>query len=123
MRNTDRRLPFPQLPNESGGMSTATLKRADGVNGGAANLVERGAPVGPAGYPSPVCSSTADAIERVATAIDQLASDARDARGSARGIELAARTAALWQMISDLDPELARRARRYAAPSGGAPSA
>jgi hypothetical protein len=36
--------------------------------------------------------------------------------------ELAARIAMLWQMVSDLDPELARRARRYAAPADGAPS-
>lgn len=77
----------------------------------------------PAGYPSPVCSSTGDPIERVVTAIDQLASDAQDARGSTLGSELAARTAVLWQMISELDPELARRARRYAAPADGAPSA
>jgi hypothetical protein len=43
-------------------------------------------------------------------------------RGSALGGELAARVAVLWQMISDLDPELARRAQRYASPADGAPS-
>jgi hypothetical protein len=54
-----------------------------------------------------------DAIDRVAAAIDQLASDAH---GDASEPELAARVAGLWQMVSDLDPELARRAQGYAAP-------
>jgi hypothetical protein len=80
----------------------------------------------PVGYHSRVCSTTGDAIERIAAAIDQLASDARDA-GSARGAagqrELSRRVACLWQMVSDLDPELARRARRYTAPADGGPSA
>jgi hypothetical protein len=70
-----------------------------------------------------VCSSTGDAIDDVVAAIDQLASDARDAGGTVRGGEAAGRIAALWQMISDLDPELARRARRYTGPADGAPSA
>jgi hypothetical protein len=75
-----------------------------------------------------VCSSTGDAIERVAAAIDQLASDAQAARGKVGSDELAVRVASLWRMISDLDPELARRAQRYAGPgetstADGAPSA
>jgi hypothetical protein len=77
------------------------------------------------GYHSRVCSSTGDAIERIAAAIDQLASDARDAdgmRGAAGQRELSRRVARLWQMVSDLDPELARRARRYTAPADGGPS-
>jgi hypothetical protein len=69
-----------------------------------------------------------DAIERVAAAIDQLASDAQAARGKAGSDELIVRVASLWQLIGDLDPELARRAQRYArpaetAPADGAPSA
>lgn len=75
-----------------------------------------------AGYHSPVCSSTGDAIDRIAAAIDQLASDARDANGEASEAELTARVAALWQLVSDLDPELARRARRYTGPADGDPS-
>lgn len=75
-----------------------------------------------AGYHSPVCSSTGDAIDRIAAAIDQLASDARDANGEASEAELTARVATLWQMVSDLDPELARRARRYTGPADGDPS-
>lgn len=63
-----------------------------------------------------------DAIERIAAAIDQLASDAQDARGTTATDELATRVASLWQLVSDLDPELARRAQRYTTPADGAPS-
>jgi hypothetical protein len=69
-----------------------------------------------------VCSSTQDAIDRIAAAIDQLAGDARSAEEEAGERELTARVAALWQLISDLDPELARRARRYNAPDDGGSS-
>jgi hypothetical protein len=79
------------------------------------------APAGPApvGYHSSVCSNTGDAVDRLAAAIDQLASDVR---GNANDPELAARVAGLWQMVSDLDPELARRARGYTALPGGGTS-
>lgn len=73
-----------------------------------------------AGYHSPVRSNTGDEIGRIATAIDQLESDARSGTGEA---ELTTRIADLWQMISALDPELARRAQQYTAPPGGTPSA
>jgi hypothetical protein len=66
-----------------------------------------------------VCSITGDAIDRLAEAIDQLASDAQ---GETSGLELAARVADLWLMVSALDPEMARRSQRYAAPADGAPS-
>jgi hypothetical protein len=69
-----------------------------------------------------VCSTTGDAIDRIAAAIDQLASDARNAGDSAFDGELATRIAGLWLMIGDLDPELARRAQRYTTPADGAPS-
>jgi thioredoxin-like negative regulator of GroEL len=61
-------------------------------------------------------------IDRLAAAIDQLASDVRNDRGAALDGTADTRIAELWQMVSDLDPELARRARRYAAPADGAPS-
>jgi hypothetical protein len=61
-----------------------------------------------------------DAIDRLAEAIDQLASDAQ---GETSGLELAARVADLWLMVSALDPEMARRSQRYTAPADGAPSA
>jgi hypothetical protein len=70
-----------------------------------------------------VCSNTGDAIDRIRAAIDQLASDAHGAEAGASEGELTERVAALWQMVSDLDPELARRARRYTGPVDGGPSA
>jgi hypothetical protein len=70
-----------------------------------------------------VCSKPGDAIERIAAAIDQLASDARGEQGEAGGETLTSRIAALWQMVGELDPELARRARGYATRTDGAPSA
>jgi hypothetical protein len=57
-----------------------------------------------------------DAVEHITAAIDQLASDAH---GDASELELVARVADLWLMVSDLDPELARRTQGYAEPSGG----
>lgn len=71
-------------------------------------------------YPSRVCSIKGDAVERIAEAIDQLASDAQ---GDVSGQELAARVAELWLMVSALDPELARRKQRYTTPADGTPSA
>jgi hypothetical protein len=71
-----------------------------------------------AGYHSPVCSSEGDPIDRITAAIDQLASDARD---DAEGPGIAARVAQLWQMLGEIDPELARRTRRYTAADGGTP--
>jgi len=70
------------------------------------------------GYPSRVCSIMGDAIDRIAEAIDQLASDAQ---GETSGRELAARVADLWMMVSALDPELARRSQGYTTPADGAP--
>jgi len=70
-----------------------------------------------------VCSNTGDAINRIVAAIDQLASDARVAKAEAREDELTTRVATLWRMVSDLDPELARRAQRYTGPVDGEPSA
>jgi hypothetical protein len=75
-----------------------------------------------AGYHSPVRSNPGDEIDRIATAIAQLESDARAARDEAGEAALVARIAALWQMVSAVDPELARRAQRYTAPPGGTPS-
>ena len=66
-----------------------------------------------------MCSTTGDAVDRLAAAIDQLASDVR---GDASDPALAARVADLWQMVSDLDPELARRTQGYTALPGGTTS-
>ena len=69
-----------------------------------------------------MCSSTGDAISRIVAAIDQLASDVHDARGGVDEAELATRIATLWRMVSDLDPELARRTQGYTREVGGEPS-
>jgi hypothetical protein len=65
-----------------------------------------------------VCSIQGDAIDRIAEAIDQLASDVQ---GDASGQELATRVAELWLMVSALDPELARRQQRYTTSADGTP--
>jgi hypothetical protein len=63
-----------------------------------------------------------DAIDRIADAIDQLASDAQGETGEPESGALAARVAELWLMVSALDPELARRKQGYTTPADGAPS-
>jgi hypothetical protein len=56
-----------------------------------------------------VCSIDDSALRRVAEAIDQLEADRR----SADADDLEARIAAVWSMVSKIDPELARLASRY----------
>ena len=122
MRTAHRARGFPQLQNGRWFLAAGTLNPRAGRTASACRPGELATSKIPAGYHSPVCSSTGDAIDRIAAAIDQLASDASDANGAASEAELTARVAALWQMVSDLDPELARRARRYTGPADGAPS-
>jgi hypothetical protein len=115
---------FPQIPNESGRLCAGTPNSPPRpCTGERGSPREQAAPSIPAGYHSPVCSNSGDAIDRIAAAIDQLASDARDAKAEASEDELTMRVATLWQMVSELDPELARRARRYTGPVDGGPSA
>jgi hypothetical protein len=61
-----------------------------------------------------VCSIDESAFRRVAEAIDQLDAD----RGSADSADLEARIAAVWAMVREIDPELARLVAKYADPSG-----
>ena len=63
----------------------------------------------PGCYPSTVCSSERPALRRLLEAIDQLEAD-RAVVGSA---DLEARIAAVWSMVSEIDPELARLASGY----------
>jgi len=56
-----------------------------------------------------VCSIDDSALRRVAEAIDQLEADRR----SADADDLEARIAAVWSMVSEIDPELARLASGY----------
>jgi hypothetical protein len=59
-----------------------------------------------------VCSTDEVALRRVAEAIDQLDADRKSADSS--GLE--AQVAAIWAMVSEIDPELARLASRYLSP-------
>ena len=61
-----------------------------------------------------VCSIDKSALRRLAEAIDQLDAD----RKSADAAALEARIAAVWAMVREIDPELARLASRYADPPG-----
>jgi hypothetical protein len=63
-------------------------------------------------YYSTVCSIDAGAIRRVAEAIDRLEAD----RGNTDAADLEARIAAVWSMVGEIDPELARLASGYEKP-------
>jgi len=60
-----------------------------------------------------VCSIDESALRRVAEAIDQLDADRR----SADSASLEARIAAVWAMVREMDPEVARLTSRYANPA------
>ncbi len=64
-------------------------------------------------YDSTVCSIDGGALRRVAEAIDRLEAD----RQSADAADLEARIAAVWSMVSEIDPELARLVSRYERPN------
>jgi hypothetical protein len=59
-----------------------------------------------------VCSIDESALRRVAAAIDQLEAD----RATTAAADLEARVAAVWSMVSEIDPELARLASGYDQP-------
>ena len=61
-----------------------------------------------------VCSIDESAFRRLAEAIDQLDADRRSADAAA----LEARIAAVWVMVREIDPELARLTSKYANPPG-----
>jgi hypothetical protein len=69
-----------------------------------------------------VCSNTRDAIDRIAAAIDQLATDVHDSTDGESDEDLTARIASLWQMVGELDPDVARRTQRYTGPVDGGSS-
>ena len=66
------------------------------------------------GYPSPVCSTLGEAIDQIATAIDDLARDVREGSGS---VQHTARVADIWLMVSAIDPALGRRMLHYTTPT------
>ena len=59
-----------------------------------------------------MCSIDGGALRRVAEAIDRLEAD----RGNTDAADLDARIAAVWSMVSEIDPDLARLASRYQKP-------
>ncbi|MGB6583099.1 MAG: hypothetical protein WBF34_34810 [Streptosporangiaceae bacterium] len=59
-----------------------------------------------------MCSIDESALRRVAEAIDQLDADRK--RTDSAGLE--AQIAAVWAMVTEIDPELARLVSRYANP-------
>ena len=59
-----------------------------------------------------VCSIDESALRRLADAIDQLDAD----RKSADAAALEVRIAAVWAMVREIDPELARLTSKYANP-------
>jgi hypothetical protein len=59
-----------------------------------------------------VCSMDESALRRLAEAIDQLDAD----RKSADAAALEVRIAAVWAMVREIDPELARLTSKYANP-------
>ena len=63
-------------------------------------------------YDSTVCSIEGGALRRVAEAIDRLEAD----RQNTDAADLEARIAAIWSMVSEINPELARLASGYTKP-------
>ena len=59
-----------------------------------------------------MCSIDGGALRRVAEAIDRLEADRRNTDAA----DLDARIAAVWSMVSEIDPDLARLASRYQKP-------
>ena len=82
------------------------MGRLQAVDSGVAKARTRAAP---GCYPSTVCSIDDAALRRVAEAIDQLEAD----RQVTDAADLEARIAAVWSLVSDIDPELAKLASRY----------
>src|ERR1700722_5942577 len=83
------------------------------------DVAKRRAGVGPGLYSSSMCSMTGDgALEADGAAeLDTLGHAIEDLAATAHGVapeDIAARLAGLWQMVADLDPELARRVAWYA---------
>lgn len=64
-----------------------------------------------------MCSNGGARLARIGEAIDQLADEAA-AAGDGEPSQMAGRLAALWAMLAELDPGLARQLRGY---TGGEP--
>ena len=63
-----------------------------------------------------MCSTRAAGIDRVCRAIEELASRSSEPDGApVADDDVAGRLAAIWAMIADIDPELAKRLPTYLA--------
>jgi hypothetical protein len=94
----------------------ATKSTAD-IHSGVITNVDGSCAEGPARgppdcYDSMVCSIEGDALRRVTEAIERLEAD----RQNTDAADLEARVAAVWSMVSEIDPELARLASGYDKP-------
>ncbi len=69
-----------------------------------------------------MCSNAAARIARLGAAIDELAAEVANAADDGPD-RVATRLAALWAMMAELDPGLARRLRSYTSEEPGGPSA
>lgn len=69
-----------------------------------------------------MCSNTAARLTRIDEAIGKLAAEAAEAAEAGGGgpDQVAGRLAAIWAMMAELDPGLARKLRGY---TGGEPAA
>ncbi len=65
-----------------------------------------------------MCSTPDPRLDRIGSAIDELAAAAAEvaAGGTEDPGALAGRLAEIWAMVADLDPALAKRLRGYTAP-------
>ena len=66
-------------------------------------------------YDSSVCSTTDECLDRICRAIDELAGTAAKPSGPTADDAAApvARLAAIWEMVADANPELAKRLPGY----------
>jgi hypothetical protein len=65
-----------------------------------------------------MCSTVEGRLAMIGKAIDEVAAAAREGTASGAGLDdLTARLAAIWAMVAELDPALARRLRDYAVDS------
>jgi hypothetical protein len=60
-----------------------------------------------------MCSTHGELLARIGRAIDQLAADSLAPRGARSDASMHARLAGIWDMVAELDPELARRVPDY----------
>jgi hypothetical protein len=91
---------------------------SQGTAPGALDRLNWQAPAAGAAYCSTMCSTTSERLARIGTAIDQLAADSLAPDRAGSDASMHKRLASIWAMVTELDPELARRVRKYGTESG-----